>query len=737
MSISKPVRFFENPWVLLGVILLATFAVYLQVIHFDYVNFDDGAYITENRHVQMGITFESVRWAFQSLYHSNWFPLSWLSHMLVYHFFGIHPGPHHAVNLIFHLLNTAFLFLLLWRLTGSVKKTAMVTALFALHPLHVESVAWITERKDVLSTFFALLSGLAYCRYAKNGSKPALNGAYGQVILFFALALMSKPMPVTLPVIFLLLDYWPLERTSRVSLRELFIEKVPLFIMSAASSGVTIVAQRLGGSVPVLEQLPADVRIQNAILSYARYLKKMVYPFDLGVYYPYTKETIFIGKVIAAVFVLLLISLVVIQHARRYRYLVTGWLWYLIMLLPVIGFLQVGGQSLADRYTYLPLTGVFIMIVWGVPDLLKGWSGAKTLLTALAIAGIIFLAMICSRQVSYWKNTGTLFSHTLEVTKRNALAHGILAEYYSSKGKLEEAADQYERANAIQPQPDMLNNLGNAYFLMGRVEDAMRVYAEAVQRDPNQPVALTNLGIMLAEKKRFKEAEGFYSRAVSVAPDYEAAYTAWAETLLRQGLFHGAWNKIETALLKNPENPVAFYFLGILHLQSKTFKEMPRLPEVPSPDADYTDPAKEFEETFLYKGDFESAFECFKKALERNPRFYLASIQWGVALSVMGRYEEAQKRFEEVLEYQPNNGLLYGHLGRLQAMQGKNELALEYYQKALGLKTDFPRTHKRMGDLYLAMNRKENAKEHYEEALYLLPSYAQAKEALESMNLPA
>jgi hypothetical protein len=385
---------------------LATLAVFWQVLGHDFVNYDDPDYVYRNPNVQSGITLSSIKWAFTTGHAANWHPLTWLSHMLDWQLFGDNPGWHHLTNLFLHIANTLLLFAVLKRMTNALWRSAFVAAAFALHPLHVESVAWVAERKDVLSTLFWMLTIAAYLRYLE---RPG-TGRYLLTLLIFALGLMAKPMLVTLPFVLLLLDYWPLGRfqfgqivksvgqQSRKSLnafshwklsRHLLLEKVPLFALSAISSIVTFLVQRTAGAVTSVETLPLKLRIANTFVSYLTYIQKMVWPSRLAMFYPYPDKTDLIWQTVVFALLLLIISLGVIWLMRRRRYLLTGWLWYLGTLVPVIGLVQVGDQALADRYTYVPLTGLFIIIAWGVPDLIAKWRFRKHALAASAIAVLL------------------------------------------------------------------------------------------------------------------------------------------------------------------------------------------------------------------------------------------------------------------------------------------------------------------------------------------------------------
>ena len=417
-------------------LVVATLAVYAQVIRHDFVNFDDDKYVYENSHVRSGLTWKGIAWAFTTTVGGNWHPLTWLSHMLDCELFGLNAGYHHLVNVLLHILNSFLLLLVLEKMTGAFWRSATVAALFALHPLHVESVAWVAERKDVLSTLFFMLILWAYVPYAERPSRKR----YGLICAFLVLGLMAKPMLVTVPFVLLLLDYWPLERLQldeskgsdgtrgrpgrsgggrkQAALR-LIAEKVPLLALVAVSSAVTFVAQQRVGAMSMGTSVPLSGRIANALVSYFAYIGKMFWPSHLAVFYPY-RHAVPAWEWAGAALLLVGLSIIVVLAGQRRRYLSVGWFWYLGTLVPVIGLVQVGAQSMADRYTYVPLIGLFLIAVWGAADLTAVWSRGRTGLRALSGVVIVGCMVATSFQVGTWKNGLTLFGHALKVTKANA-----------------------------------------------------------------------------------------------------------------------------------------------------------------------------------------------------------------------------------------------------------------------------------------------------------------------------
>ena len=569
----------------IGLLLaLITLLAYLPASRDGFVNYDDQDYVTENSTVQKGLTWPGIKWAFTTGHASNWHPLTWLSHMADCELFALNPGAHHLVNVLFHTANVVLLFLLLLWLTGELWPAAFVAALFAWHPLHVESVAWISERKDVLSTFFALLTLLAYTRYAqsvtsdkwqvarteKNAPVPALSRVtchvslfYGLALIFFALGLMSKPMLVTLPFVMLLLDYWPLKRVTsdqwQVSkVVRLTLEKWPFFLLAAVSCVVTFLvqSQRSGDAVASLELVPLHYRFCNALVSYGLYLLKMVWPVGLAVFYPLPDHlTWLLMAATASAVVLVIISSFVWRAGRAHAYLPVGWLWFLGTLVPVIGLVQVGGAALADRYTYIPSIGVFIAVTFGVCALADRFQFPKK---AIATAAVLILAtclILAENQLRYWHDSETLFAQALAVTKNNHVAHVNLGVALEQKGKLNEALAEYRAAEQLAPELYHIhNNLGNLLDNLGHPNKALTEYREAVLLNPKLPSLHNGAGIVLTELGRFDEAMSQFKEAARLDSTYPWAHLEIGKMRLKQGCDAEAIDEFREALRIDPNN---------------------------------------------------------------------------------------------------------------------------------------------------------------------------------------
>jgi len=554
---------------LIGLLLVVvTVVAYWQVFGCGFVNFDDGSYVAENRHVQAGLTVPSIKWALTAFYECTWQPLVWLSYMADRQLYGPGPLGYHATNLLLHILNTLLLFLVLARMTGLPWRSGFVAALFAIHPLHVESVAWIAERKDVLSTLFWMLTMWAYVRYAEH---PAPK-RYLPVVLFLALGLMSKPMLVTLPLMLLLLDYWPLGRYASMRSNEASVaaavwrlvwEKAPLFALAAGSSVVTFFVQRKGEAVAPLELYPLAIRIGNALVAYVRYIGKTIWPQGLAAYYPHPGSSLPLWEAAASGVLLLCVTAVVIRAAKRRPYLTGGWLWYVVTLLPVIGLVQVGMQAMADRYTYIPLIGIFIIGAWGIPDLLAGRAKAlhagpgaprRALLPALAGAVLVALMVCTYVQVGYWRNGVALFSHAVKVTENNALAHYNLGTTLREEGNIEDAVPHFYEAVRIDPNhADARNNLASALFEQGRDGEAIAEYYEVLRFKPHNADVQTNLGTALLRQGRFDEALPHLTEALRISPEHPGAHNSLGVLLAQQGKLDQAIAHFSEAVRIDPD----------------------------------------------------------------------------------------------------------------------------------------------------------------------------------------
>ena len=567
---------------LIGCLLAAaTLTLYWQVQFFDFVNFDDGLYVADNSQVRSGLSIESIKWSFMTFHAGNWHPLTWISHMADFEAYQLNAGGHHWTSVLIHTASAVLLFLVLSSMTGALWRSALAAALFAIHPLHVESVAWVAERKDVLSGFFWILTMGVYSHYVRQ----ATFRRYLLVLGSFVLGLLSKPMMVTLPFVLLLLDYWPLGRFTgantafdkwvrpatapgKDAMLRLVLEKIPFLILVAASCIVTVYAQRSADSIASLGHNPVEVRLANALVSYAEYIQKMLWPVDLAVMYPHAGMPA--SWMIATALLLLgSISYVAFRKAREMPFLLVGWLWYLGTLVPVIGLVQVGSQSMADRYTYLPLVGIFMVIAWGAQALVERRPMLKYPVLVFSLVVIAGLLSLAKPQVETWENGVTLFEHALAVTEQNPLAHNNLgAAYDVREGSCKKASPHFMRAIELKNDyADAYDNLGTCAFREGDHEGAIRYFQWAAEVDPKFTRARVNLGLMMMNYGKVVAAEEAFRQVLQIDPSLEAAHVNLGALCINQGKLDDAAIHLRETLRINPRNADAHNNLGVISLR--------------------------------------------------------------------------------------------------------------------------------------------------------------------------
>jgi len=581
------------------ILILSTLLVFWQVRNFEFTNYDDNSFANQDPHFSHGLNRNDIIWALTTPppHFGNWLPLTWLSFMLDSQLFGLDSGRMHLVNLLLHIANTLLLFAVLRKMTGSLWRSAFVAAAFAIHPMHVESVAWVIERKDVLSAFFFMLTMAAYVGYVRGRGLFR----YLLTILLFVSGLLAKPMLVTLPFVLLLLDYWPLlrfaapvrdaqqrkggplerirgQRTEdrkqktegvfqKLSTGQLIIEKVPFLVIAAVSSVITFLVQKGSGAVSDISAIPLAYRIDNIFLSYARYIGKMFWPQDMAAFYPLDIVRIPLWKTGLCVLLVLVITIFAVRFGRKQRYLPVGWFWFVGTLIPVIGLVQIGGQGYADRYTYIPYIGLFIAIAWGLPELLSKWHYRNI---ALGMAAVIVLTAsgVCSYiQAGYWKNSYTLFTHALEVTQNNSVAHGNLGNYFRDNGKTDLAIEHYEKAIQFNQRNTMaLNNLGIIMNKKGNANKAIEYFQQAIKIEPDCAEAHYNLGVTYFRLGRDQEAVEPYKQAIRIKPDYADAYLNLGVTYYKLGRYQDAVEPYKQAVRINPDLVLAHYNLGVTYV---------------------------------------------------------------------------------------------------------------------------------------------------------------------------
>ncbi len=646
----------ESSLLVYGFLVVSVLAVYWPVLNHEFVKYDDDKYVTDNPNVKRGITRESVVWAFTKPHFHMWHPLTSLSHLLDYQLFGLNSTGHHLTNLLLHVASTLLLFGILKRMTGAFWPCLFVALAFAVHPLNVESIAWVAERKNVLSGLFWMLTIAVYIQYA---GRPRLV-RFLLLVVVFALATLTKPMVVTLPFVLLLLDYWPLGRlqwsrsveqedlsepqvepddVQGTSIWHLFLEKTPLFLLTIGLSAVTYIVQQKGGVMSDLGNVPLKYRAANALVSYVTYIRKMVWPSRLAVFYPHPFDRLPLWQVIISALLLLIVTVAVILLIRRRKYLTVGWFWYVGTLVPVIGLVQVGAQARADRYTYLPFIGLFIMITWGLSDLLVKLRHQKIALGVGALVVLVILSACTRLQLRHWRNNKALFEHALAVTGDNFVMSNNYANVLKENGQLEKAIQHFQEALRLRPSsPEVLNNLANALGQLDKNDEAVQYYKKALELRPNFAQAHYNLAVLLAKQGRTDEAIASYRRALRYRPQD-------VDTLSNLGF------------------------------------------------------------TLARKGEFDGAIECYKKALELEPDHVITHGRLGLALAAVNRIDEAIEHCRIVLKASPEDIEMHCNLGILLERQGNIEEAIKVYRRALQIKPEYIKARQL---LKAALSKKQN-----------------------------
>jgi tetratricopeptide (TPR) repeat protein len=666
--------FDKNRGVIMVCLLLAltTLLLYLPATRNGFVNLDDHEYIIDNTHVTPGLTWADFLWAFQFTgYASNWHPLTWLSHGLDCQLYGLHPAGHHLTSVFLHIANSVLVLLLFRQMTGSLWRSTFLAALFAWHPLHVESVAWASERKDVLSTFFWLLTMMAYVKYVREAAagSPKRWRFYVFSLVLFALGLMSKPMLVTLPFALLLLDFWPLQRTSAVLPAEeqpallslpwlrLVLEKTPFFILAVTASLITYHTQQHAGAVSSLEEVSLPRRAGNAAVAYLLYVWKTVWPVHLAAFYPYPRHQSILLVLAAAGFLFVCSGLALLGTKRR-PFLFTGWFWFLGTLVPTIGLVQVGSQAMADRYMYIPSIGLFALIVWGLRGFLMAWTPAgRALATA---AGIIALAgfIVCtSLQINFWHDSTRLYIHAVEVTKDNYIAYNGLGGALDAENQTEEAVAAYRRCVEINPRyPEGQYNFGTALLNRGKVDQAIEPLSAALKWNPDYVAARNNLGKALMLQGKLDEAAVQFTRAIHSDPNYAQAYYDLGTVLMAQSRPDDAVTQFSQAIRLKPDYFDAYGNLGIAYMEL---------------------------------GRKTDGIAQLSQAVELRPNDAAAHSNLGLALLEADRPAEAAAQFSTALQINPADPRTHYNLARALTRQHQTADAISHYRTALGLKPDF------------------------------------------------
>ncbi len=670
-------------------LVVMTWTVFFQVLDFEFVDYDDGPYVFDNQHVLGGLTWENVRWSLSGAgteLMGIWHPLTWLSLMLDAQIFGSGAYGFHLTNLLFHTASVLMLFTVLRRMTGAVWNSAFVAALFAVHPLHVESVAWVSERKDVLSMFFGLVALWAYARYAR---RPSASW-YLLALTAFVLSLLSKPMLVTLPFLLLVLDWWPLRRVRGSTSSDestactadaigrdvatpeggpscpprswgrLFWEKSPFFVITAVFCLVAVLGQHKAGAVSSLEQVPLGMRASNAIVVYVIYIGMNVWPTKLSFYYPFP-DSIPLLDVVGSAVLLILVTLVAIAQARQRPYLLVGWLWYLGTLVPMIGLVKAGGPGICDRFTYFPGLGLFIAVTWLAAAVVPVGFWPRRALWLFGAVLLIAYTVTAWRQASVWRNSITLFEHSLAVTEKNEQIHTNLGAVWQEKKNFDKAIYYYRKAIEIEPQHAMAHvNLGKVLSILGRFNEAIEHYQAALEVDPEHLSACNNLGNLLCEQGQYDEAVRSLREAIRIDPKFAIARCNLGFALIGQGKFDEAQRHFQEAARINPAFAVTDEELASRHVKVG--------------------------ETLTARGMLRHAITQFREALRRMPGHTGAQYDLAQALATLGQLDEARELYTQVLSTHPDFAEAHNELGELLLLQGERELAVNHFREALRVK---------------------------------------------------
>jgi tetratricopeptide (TPR) repeat protein len=687
----------------------AVLLIFGQTLRNGFVNFDDDIYVYANPHVVHGFTPAGIIWAFTSCRPTgNWHPLTWLSHMLDCQLYGLDAGYQHLTDVLLHAANAILLFLVLRQMTGTLWRSAMVAAIFAVHPLRVESVAWISERKDTLSGFFFMLTLLMYARYAlekPDVSAPRRPLNYALMLLFFLLGLMSKPMLVTLPFVLLLLDYWPLHRFTFPSppaiFRRLLIEKSPFFLLAAVASVVTFFTQKTAGAVAA----PAlGLRLENALVCHAAYLGKLFWPEHLAVLYPYPLAVPWWPAAAGGV-LLAGGTVAVILLARRCPWLLTGWLWHLGMLVPVIGIVQAGGQAMADRFTYLPQIGLAVALVWGIYELAAAARIPKLLLGSAAAIATASLMACSFHQISYWRDSESLWTHTLACTPANPIAQ---------------------------------IDFGLALEAAGRRDEAIEHYQQALKIRPDRPFAWNCLGLALAEQGRGNEAVACFNQAIQFQPDDAAAYSNWGATLVKQGRSKEAITPDRKAVALQPDNLTACFDLAKLLASQNQFTEAAQFYEAALRlQPDYAEAHNNLANVLAAQNRPADAIEHYQAAIRLKPDYAEAHYNFAVVLAAQARLEESADQFRRVIQLHPENPDAHGNLANVLMGQGQLDNAIAQYQQTIQLAPHSDQARFKLGLALEKKGRRADAIEQFQQTLRLNSNRPDAQAQLRNLGAVA
>ncbi|MBI5476959.1 MAG: tetratricopeptide repeat protein [Ignavibacteriales bacterium] len=733
--------------IILGIIILiiATIVAFAPILQNNFINYDDPGYLTKNVNVQSGLNFKSIKWAFSTSSESNWHPLTWIALMIDYQLFGLNPAYHHGMNLLIHLISSIILFLFLNRCTGSVWQSLFVALVFAVHPLHVESVAWSSEKKDILSGLFWILTLFAYVLYKE---KPSIL-KYLLTMAFFLLGLLSKPMLVTIPFILILLDYWPLRilsisknnsgnrrQNNSYSFIKSIYEKIPFFVISIISSVVTYIVQSKGGSMAESNSLSLIERVSNASLSYLKYIYKTFIPVDLSIFYPHAGKDINFVYAGIAVIALTIITLIFFKIKKKYPFMLVGWLWFIGSMVPVIGLVQVGLQAMADRYMYIPIIGIAIVVAWGLPVILeKVKLSNRHIINSLFGITTLSMVVITNSQARFWKDSRMLFEHAISVTINNDVAYTNLGVDLADSGKHKDAVYHLRKAFELKPNEILIrSNLAKSLSAIGQTKEALEHYNWLMKHVSPDPRFYLRIADASAAESLNEEAERYYLKALELEPLSGLIRAKLGELYLYQNKFQNARQQCYESLKYDSMNSKAHSVLGILAGKEgrykDSYKELLLAAQLDSTNPDvYIDLGVLFDKM----NNLSESEKYYKKAIELNPDNVDAHYSLAVISAKQNNYEQAESEWKKVIQLKPDDINTIIDLAKLYKIQNRTNDAIEKYKQLLDNKIINKFIYYEYGLQLAKIGKHAEAKLMFGEALKLDPSYSPAKIALSSL----
>jgi protein O-mannosyl-transferase len=732
----------QQRYIIIVILAIVTIISFASVFQNGFISYDDPAYVVKNEHVRSGLSPSTIAWAFTATIEANWHPLTWLSHELDYSLFGLDAQYHHAMNLFIHLLTSIMVFLLFESMTGEQWQSAFIACVFAIHPLHVESVAWIAERKDVLSGFFWFATMLAYVRYTRSSAKRW----YVVALILFMLGLMSKPMLVSLPFVLLLIDYWPLERLQfgkiqtrdkigfpALPIKRILLEKIPFLIFSVISSIITFLVQQQGGSMAISSRLPMDERLTNAVVAYCKYIGKIFVPTDLAFFYPHPLGSLELWQIIGSIGIILLITFIAWKNFNTEKYFVIGWFWFLGTLIPVIGIVQVGLQSMADRYMYTPIIGIAIILAWGMPAMSRRIKLNKNIPVAAFAMTVPLMMWGTYTQTTYWKDNRTLYEHALKVTSNNHIAHTNLGADLADSGKHTEALVHLREALRLWPDEILPHgNLARSLVALGERQEALAHYYWILKRKPTDPQLQNRIADVLADEGDLNGAIEHYREAFRLDSTLLLSRCKIGKLLAQQSKYDEAKAECTFVLHKDPTNSMTHDILGIIAGELKQYVEAIReFTEAIRLDSTNADAYNDLGIVYDNLGKEQDAFQMYQRAVHFNDEQWNAQFNLGTLYARRNQFADAAIHLQRAVELFPTALGARANLARVYGIQGNFVAAADQYASIVKLDPGNAQAHYQYGNLLAKQNKFRDAEVQFREALRLAPTFRDAQIALE------